>query len=61
MKRGTTAVPAELGAPTCNYRNRHGGTLTVPRGLGLLATRLCHDAQDPTPRFPCEARRKWTG
>ena len=36
-KRATTAVPAELGAPTCNYRNRHGETLTVPRGLGLLA------------------------
>ena len=36
-KRATTAVPAELDAPTCNCRNRHGGRLTVPRGLGPLA------------------------
>ena len=39
-KRATTAVPAELGAPTCNYRNRHGETLTVPRGPGPPATDL---------------------
>ena len=37
MKRATTALPAELGAPTCNHRIRRGGRLTVPRGLGLLA------------------------
>ena len=28
-KRATTAVPGELDAPTCNYRNRHGGTVVV--------------------------------
>ena len=40
MKRATTAVPAVLDAPTCDYRNRHGGRLTVPRGLGPPATHL---------------------
>ena len=29
MKRATTAVPGELDAPTCNYRNRHGGSVVV--------------------------------
>ena len=33
-------MPVELDAPTCNYRNRHGARLTVPRGIGPPATHL---------------------
>ena len=33
MKRATTAVPAVLDAPTCDYRNSARGRLTVPRDL----------------------------
>ena len=39
-KRATTAVLAEWDAPSCNYLNRHGGRLTVPRSPGPPATLL---------------------
>ena len=42
-KRATTAVPGELDAPTCNHRIRRGGSLTVPRGPGLLAKLRCRE------------------
>ena len=42
--RATTAVPAELArADLQRLGSRHGERLTVPRGLGLLTTRLCRE------------------
>ena len=56
--RATTAVPVALDAPTCNYRNRHGGK--VDRATRHWPTRNAPSPRDetegPSPRRALHGR-----
>ena len=44
------AIPDARSVWTCNYRDRHGGRLTVPHGIGPPATLRRREARDCTNR-----------